>query len=316
MSKINLKTSVALLSVISNTMLVAAKLAIGFAIGSVSVISEAIHSGVDLLAAVIALFAVHKSDQPADREHTFGHGKYENLSGTIEALLIFGAAGWIIFEAIHKLITPKAMDSAFWGVVVMLVSSLVNVGVSHLLFTVGNKTDSIALKADAWHLRTDVYTTAGVMVGLLIIWAGKKIFPNLNLEWLDPVAAILVALLIVRAAYELSRQAIADLLDVSLPVEESDWIEEQIRRFQPRILGFHNFRSRKSGPTRFIEFHITVNPDMSVHDAHELNDTLVAAIKNRFHDSKVMVHIEPCKMNCDGSCDPKCREKCFKNASS
>jgi cation diffusion facilitator family transporter len=224
-------------------MLVAAKLAIGFAIGSVSVISEAIHSGVDLLAAVIALFAVHKSDQPADREHTFGHGKYENLSGTIEALLIFGAAGWIIFEAIHKLITPKAMDSAFWGVVVMLVSSLVNVGVSHLLFTVGNKTDSIALKADAWHLRTDVYTSAGVMVGLLIIWAGKKIFPNLNLEWLDPVAAILVALLIVRAAYELSRQAIADLLDVSLPVEESDWIEEQIRRFQPRILGFHNFRS-------------------------------------------------------------------------
>ena len=129
----------------------------GLLIGSVAVISEAIHSGMDLLAALIALFAVRASGREADKRHPYGHGKFENLSGSIEAILIFVAAVWIIYEAVCKLLDPQEIDMPFWSGV-MLVSALVNIFVSRRLFKVSEETDSVALKADAWHLRTDVYT--------------------------------------------------------------------------------------------------------------------------------------------------------------
>ena len=302
------KIAVARLSVLSNTFLVVAKLVIGIIIGSVSVISEAIHSGVDLLAALIALFAVKTSDTPADEKHSFGHGKFENLSGTVEALLIFVAAVWILYEAVHKLMKPKPLEQVGWGIAVMLVSSVVNIIVSEMLFRVGRKTDSIALKADAWHLRTDVYTSAGVMAGLAFIWLGKLILPNTNLNWIDPVAAIAVALMIIHAAYDLSKQAVADLLDTSLPKDEENWIKEKIRSMYPTVFSFHNLKTRKSGPQRFIEFHIKVDPQMTVKDSHNLNDTIVSEIKTRFPNSRVMVHIEPC----DLPCEVKCLENCMK----
>jgi cation diffusion facilitator family transporter len=303
------KIAVARLSVISNTALVVAKLVIGVLIGSVSVISEAIHSGVDLLASLIAFFAVKAADEPADEKHSFGHGKFENLSGTVEALLIFVAAAWILYEAIHKLIKPKPLEEVGWGVAVMLASSVVNFIVSNMLFKVGNETDSIALKADAWHLRTDVYTSAGVMMGLGLIWLGKFIVPDINLGWLDPIAAIVVALMIIHAAYVLSKQAIADLLDTSLPADEEEWIKNKIRSMHPVVYSFHNLKTRKSGPRRFIEFHIKVDPLMSVRNSHSLNDRLVAEIKARYPSSHVMVHIEPC----ENPCEPKCTENCFKH---
>ena len=173
------KTRVALLSVISNTALVLMKLVVGIMINSVSVISEAIHSGMDLVAAIIAWFSVRTSSKPADEDHPFGHGKIENVSGTVEALLIFLAAGWIIYEAIKKFIHPEPIETAFWGVGVMLISAITNIIVSQKLFKVGRETDSVALQADAWHLRTDVYTSLGVMVGLALIWIGQWIFPEL-----------------------------------------------------------------------------------------------------------------------------------------
>ncbi len=143
------KENVAMLSVASNAFLVLFKVLVGFAIGSVSIISEAIHSGVDLLAAVIAMFSVKTSSVPADERHPFGHGKIENLSGFVEALLIFGAAFWIIFEALKKLNAPQAMENVGWGVGVMLFSAVMNFIVSQKLFKVGKEADSIALQADA-----------------------------------------------------------------------------------------------------------------------------------------------------------------------
>ena len=302
------------LSVISNTVLVIAKLVIGIIVGSVSVISEAIHSGIDLLAAMIALFAVKKSDIPADKEHSFGHGKFENLSGTIEAFLIFVAAAWIVYEAIHKLIKPKPLEEVGLGVAVMFGSSVVNIIVSQMLFKIGNKTDSIALKADAWHLRTDVYTSAGVMVGLALIWLGRIFIPKVNLNWLDPIAAIAVAMMIIHAAYILSKQAIADLLDTSLPADEEEWIKDKIRGMYPTIYSFHNLKTRKSGSLRFIEFHIKVDPLMCVSDSHALNDRLVLEIKNKFPNSHVMVHIEPCESPCEQKCMENCRKRSADNA--
>ena len=301
------KSAVAWLSVISNTSLVAGKLVVGLLIGSVSVISEAIHSGVDLLAAVIALFAVKTSDKVADEEHPFGHGKIENISGTVEAVLIFFAAGWIIYEAAHKLLEPQPIEAAGWGVGVMLVSSVMNMIVSHRLFRVGKETDSIALQADAWHLRTDVYTSAGVMVGLSLILAGERFLPGTNLLWLDPVAAILVALMIVHAAWKLTVESGRDLLDASLPADETVWIQEYLRAVGRSVRGFHHLRTRKSGSHRFVEFHLVVDKDLSVEASHHLSDTLTRAIKERLSGCTVTIHVEPC----DGRCRPACIEGCL-----
>ena len=298
------KSNVALLSVISNTSLVILKLVAGTMIGSVSVISEAIHSGVDLLAAIIALFAVRKSGKPADEDHPFGHGKVENISGTVEALLIFLAAGWIIFEAVKKLRNPEPMDDAWLGIVVMLISVMANIIVSKNLFKVGKETDSIALMADAWHLRTDVYTSLGVFGGLAVIFAGGLVLPGVDLRWVDPVAAIGVALLIIRAAYHLTVESARDLVDVGLPSEEVDDVRRHIRAFAPTIRGFHRLRTRKAGPSRFVEFHIRVDASMSVDESHRIADMITCSIKQHYPGTTVTIHIEPC--NCamakEGSC--------------
>ena len=272
-----------------------------------SILSEAIHSGVDLLAAVIALFSVKTSSVPADRRHPFGHGKIENISGTIEAVLIFAAAAWIIYEAAGKIIRPEPLADVGWGVAVMLISSVVNLAVSQMLFRVGRRADSIALQADAWHLRTDVYTSAGVMTGLLVIWMAARFFPGCDVQWIDPVAAIGVALLIVKAAYDLTVQSARDLLDVQLPQEELEWIRMRIQDFRSDIHGFHQLRTRKAGNVRFVEFHLKMDPKMSVLDSHRVTERLSAAIKAQFPGASVTIHVEPC----DGTCTSNCLEGCF-----
>jgi cation diffusion facilitator family transporter len=300
------KVNVARFSVLSNTALVVMKVAVGLPIGSVSIISEAIHSGVDLLASLITTFSVSKSSMPADVEHPFGHGKVENISGTVEALLIFLAAAWIIYEAIKKLLNPEPIEYASWGVGVMSISALVNVVVSRMLFKVAGETDSIALAADAWHLRTDVYTSAGVMASLALIWLGHLVSPAANLYWLDPVAAIAVALFIMGAAYRLTLQSAQDLMDVKLPAEEEAWIQQLIMTQKSVIHGFHLLRTRKAGNYRFVDFHIKVDPSMSVEDSHKIADELSSRIENHFLNTNVTVHIEPCDGRCDDDCLPGC----------
>lgn len=286
------KARVAWLSVLSNTLLVVGKLVVGLAIGSVSVISEAIHSAVDLVAAGIALFAVSTAHKPADEAHPFGHGKVENLSGAIEALLIFVAAIWIVIEAVHKLRHPAPIEAAGLGVAVMAISALANQCVSTLLFRVGTETDSIALQADAWHLRTDVYTSAGVMGGLAVT-LGLKHVAGLEVLWLDPVVAICVAMLIVKAAWDLTRDAGRDLIDAKLPAEEEAWIRAHCAAADASILGLHSLRTRKSGPTRHAQFHLVLEPAMTIGQAHTLTDRLEAELRERFPGMDVTIHVEP-----------------------
>jgi len=301
------KSSVALLSVVSNSVLVGLKLVVGTLTGSVSIISEAIHSGVDLLASVIAFMSVRTSGRPADDEHPFGHGKFENLSGAAEAILIFVAAAWIVSEAIHKLANPQPLELLGWGVLIMLISSVANAVVSSRLMKVGRETDSIALRADAWHLRTDVYTSAGVMVGLAVIWVCGRVFPNANLAWVDPVAAMLVAILIVKAAWDLTMESIRDLLDVRLAREEEAWIQDCVLGRRPVVIGMHGLRTRKAGSSHFIEFHMILDKSMTVAEAHCISEDLEAAISEHFAGSDVVIHVEPC----DGSCKPRCVKGCL-----
>jgi cation diffusion facilitator family transporter len=295
-----------MLSVASNSSLVLFKIIVGVVIGSVSIISEAIHSGVDLLASIIAMFSVKTSSVPADDLHPFGHGKIENISGLVEALLIFVAAFWIVFEALKKLNSSHVLEYAGWGVVVMFFSSIINYIVSRKLFHVSKEADSIALHADAWHLRTDVYTSAGVMSGLAIIWIGHKLSPTSDINWIDSVAALIVAGLILRAAYHLIIQSILDLVDVKLPPEEEDCIRNIIRH-QSAINGCHKLRTRRAGNIRFVEFHIKVDPQMSVLDSHNITKILEQNIKQKLPESAINIHIEPC----DGECADICAAGCL-----
>lgn len=301
------KERVAMLSVASNSALVVFKGIAGVLVGSVSIISEAIHSGMDLFAAIIAFFAVRKSHVPADTEHPFGHGKAESISGLAEAVLIFVAAFWIIFEAFKKFTSAQEVAEPGWGVAVMLLSAAVNMLVSGRLFAVGKETDSLALQADAWHLRTDVYTSAGVMASLAVIWGGRCFFPDLSLDWLDPAAAVFVAVIILKAAYGLSVRAVGDLMDVRLPQDEEVWIRNAIASLDTKICGYHQLKTRKAGNLRFIEFHIKVDPQMTVETSHGIAHELRRLMRSRFPLSATTVHIEPC----DGCCSKECLSGCF-----
>lgn len=286
------KSRAASISVLSNTGLVIGKLIIGLVIGSVSVLSEAIHSGIDLVAALIAWWAVRASAAPADDEHPFGHGKFENLSGAIEALLILLAAAWIVVESVQKLIHPTPVERIGLGIAIMAVSSLANMFVSNWLMKVGRETDSIALVADAWHLRTDVYTSFGVMLGLVVAWAAHWLFPQKSFHWIDPVVALLVALFIVKAAVKLTLGAVSDLLDSRLPLEELGQIQKYLSE-RSDLLGFHDLRTRKAGGWRFVEVHLELPPEMSVRDSHTIAHSVSLDIQGQFPSTSVLVHVDP-----------------------
>lgn len=281
------KSSTARLSVASNLMLVIMKLTVGIMIGSVSVISEAIHSGIDLIAAVIAYFSVRSSSKPPDRDHAFGHGKVENISGTIEAVLIFIAAGLIIYEAYQKLLHGVVLEDVSLGIVVMLISALVNLYVSQRLMKTAKRTESIALEADAWHLRTDVLTSLGIFAGLVAI-------KLTGITILDPIFAILVALFILKAAVELVIKSVRDLMDEKLPEAEEKEICQIIEDHSKQYVGFHELRTRRSGSDRFIDLHLVVSRELSIEKAHGLADHIEEDIKARFPRCSVIIHIEPC----------------------
>jgi cation diffusion facilitator family transporter len=273
-------------SVISNTCLIAAKLGVGLAIGSVSVISEAIHSSVDLVAAIMAFIAVRVAARPADRSHPYGHGKFENLSGTAESLLIFVGAGIIIYEAVQKIGEAGETTGAVWGAAVMGFSAAVNLVVSRYLFKVGRETDSVALVADGAHLQTDVLTSAGVFVGLALVWLT-------GWHWLDPVTALAVALLIIKSGWDILLQSVGGLVDASLPAGEEETIKNTIEKFSGRYVNYHDLRTRQSGPERHIDFHLVMPDEMTVEAAHQLCNQLEEALDQAVNGAIVQIHIEP-----------------------
>ena len=281
-----LKQNTARLSIISNSALVVIKLAVGLAGGAVSIVSEAAHSAVDLIAALIAYYAVRKAAQPPDAHHAYGHGKVENLSAAIEAALIIVAALWIIYEAVEKIAVGHAPDYLEYGIAVMAVSILVNWYVSDKLMKVARTTCSHALEADALHLRADIWTSGGVLVGLVII----KIT---GLAWLDPVIAIAVAGIVFKAGYTMTKKSLYELTDVSLPPEEEEIITG-ILAAHPAVLAFHQLRTRRSGSLRLIDVHLILRRDMHLDVAHAVCDEVEAALEERLAPCEATIHLEPC----------------------
>jgi cation diffusion facilitator family transporter len=279
----NKKQLIARLSIISNISLITLKVIVGLISGSISIISEAVHSCVDLVAAIIAYLSVRISDNPPDKAHPYGHGKFENISGVLEAILIFIAAGIIVFGSVRKLIHPEPIEKIGLGSLIMLVSAVVNAIVSAQLYKVSKETDSVALEADALHLKTDVYTSLGVGLGLLVILIT-------DLQMLDPVIALLVAMLIVRESYFLLNKAYRPLLDTSLDEHDINKIKEIISSSGVK---FHDLKTRKAGSHRFVEFHLDLPPDMRLDDVHDLCDKIEANLKVHYPLMTVMIHAEP-----------------------
>lgn len=280
----NAKTSIARLSVLSNTTLIIMKVTVGIISGSVSIISEAIHSSMDLIAALIAFFSVKVSDNPPDRRHPYGHGKVENISGVIEALLIFAASILIVSEALKKIFgEPAELESVWIGSLVMLISAVVNLIVSRKLYKVARETNSVALEADALHLKTDVYTSAGVAAGLGLILIT-------DIKWLDPVVAILVAIFIMRESYFLLRRAFSPLLDTA-------WGDKDIKILEKKLndmnVNYHDLRTRAAGNYKFIDVHIQLPETESVGKAHNYCDKIEHELKNSYKNLTVTIHVEP-----------------------
>ncbi|OPJ60744.1 cation diffusion facilitator family transporter [Clostridium oryzae] len=288
----NSKTKVARLSVISNSVLMGMKLLVGLYTGSVSILSEAIHSTMDLIAAIIAFFSVRISSRPADKEHPYGHGKFENISGVIESLLIFAAAVWIIIESVNKILHPNGkVGFLAMGFIVMFISSGINFMVSRKLYKVAKQEDSIALEADALHLKTDVYTALGVGSGLLLICITK-------LEFLDPIVAIIVALFILKESFELLKTAFNPLLDTKLSDKEIKVIQDVIDKYSSVYCNFHNLRTRKSGSTKCVDLHLVMPENISVKSAHDICDKIEADLDSLLKNTEVMIHVESCAENC------------------
>lgn len=280
------KGKVALLSIGSNSTLIVLKVVAGILSGSVSIISEAIHSSMDLIASLVAFFAVRESSKPADKEHPYGHGKIENLSGVIEGVLIFVAAVMIFKEAIKKLTKQEPIEQAYIAIGVMLVGALVNYLVSKKLYKVSMEEESMALEADALHLKTDVYTSLGVGLGLILI-------KLTNLYILDSIVAMAVALLIIKEAGELLYRAVSNLLDVRLPAEIEKDIENMISGHQNEIIDYHKLKTRQAGNVKHIDFHITVTSTLSVSEAHDIVGKLKKEIGCKYKNSRVSIHVDP-----------------------
>ncbi len=280
------KQKAALLSILSNSLMLIAKFTTGFYCNSIAIVSESIHSASDLLASIIASAAVRLSDHPPDDDHPFGHGKVESLACLAEALLILVAAIWVIVEALDKLRNPSAvLDSPQIGVIVMAVSGVLNFFISRHLRKVAAVTDSQALAADAEHLQTDVITSFGVCLGLLITHLTGVV-------WLDPLAGLAVAFLLLEAAWALTRQALGPLMDGRLPQEE----EAQVRAIlnqDARVLGYHKLRTRKSGSQRHIDLHLQLEDECTLVQAHDVCEEIEEAIRAALPLVHINIHIEP-----------------------
>lgn len=216
----------------------------------------------------------------------------ENISGTIEAVLIFVAAAFIVYEATKRIVVGAAVEYLSIGIGVMAASVVVNILVSRHLLRIARETDSIALEADARHLTTDVYTSLGVLGGLVVVR-----ITGLNI--LDPILALGVALFILKTAYDVTRRAFPPLIDVRLPEDEEALIASCIIEHYGELLGFHELRTRKAGRERQIDLHLVVAKKASVEEAHSLCDHLENDIKRKLPYATVMIHIEPCEMACE-----------------
>ena len=288
-------TKLALIVVIG---LITLKVVVAVITGSISIFAQAADSFLDLFAIIVTFFAISIATKPADEEHHFGHGKVENIAAVVQAVLIFTAGGLIIYSAVRRIILGTTVELTEAGIGAMLVSMIASIFLSRHLLKVSRTVDSVVLEANARNIAADVYSAAGVLAGLVAIR-----FTGLNI--LDPIIALIVALFILKAAYDVTRKSFGGLIDVRLPQAEEDAIQSSIMEHVGELVGFHALRTRKSGNQRYIDLHLVVPKRASVEEAHQMCDHLEQDIKNRLSHISVTIHVEPCTNECH-QCSVSC----------
>lgn len=280
----NEKKRVALLSVLAAIFLTGFKMIIGILTGSLGILSEALHSTLDLIAAVITFFSVSISDKPADKEHNYGHGKVENFSALIETLLLFITCVWIIYEAVNRLITGETeIKVNIWSYIVVITAIIIDVTRSRALSKVAKKHNSQALEADALHFSTDIWSSAVVLLGLICA--------NFGFFSADSIAALFVAILVVSVSLKLGKKSIDVLLDTA-PQDKVHMVEELLSA-TPEVISYHDLKIRSAGANTFIKVNVHLQPDLSLKQVHEICDNIELEIGNLIKRSEVYIHPEP-----------------------
>jgi cation diffusion facilitator family transporter len=282
------KQRAAALSVASNATLISLKVIAGIATGSVAVLTEAAHSGMDLIASIVAFVSVRKSDEPADAGHPYGHQKLENMAGAIEGTLILFGAAIITYEALVRLVKGGHVHTIGVGIAVIVVSAVVNLFVSRVISRRATQTGSVALAADALHLSADVASSLAVLVGLVLVAVTHA-------EWIDPAVALVVAAGVAVAGVRILLTSSRSLVDVALPEEELEWIRSTIRELgaERGVVAFHKLRARRAGTRRYVDLHLQFAAGTTLEAAHETAHELTAAIRDRLAGADILVHVEP-----------------------
>ena len=254
--------------------------------GSVGLLSDAIESIVNLIGAVMALGMLTIAAMPPDENHSYGHSKAEYFSSVVEGILILVAAGSIAYAAIERLIHPKPLEQLGIGLFISVLASLINFGASRILMKAGKQHNSITLEADAQHLMTDVWTSAGVLVGVGIV-ALTKWLP------LDSIMGLIVATNIVWMGIKLIRRSVSGLMDVSLPEAEQKAIDDVLAKYRQEGVEFHAVRTRQAAARRFVSIHVLVPGEWTVHDAHHVAENIEHDIHTALGEAVVTTHVEP-----------------------
>ena len=281
------KAGAAWLSVVSNCVLIVLKVIAGVLTGSIAILTEAVHSAIDLVASLIALFSVRKAEEPADEDHPYGHEKAENVAAGAEAMLILLGAAIIVIEAVRRLIGGSEVESVGIGIAIIAFSIAVNLVVSGFLYRRARALDSPALEGDAAHLRADALTSIAVLVGLVLVQVtGAAAF--------DSIAALLVAGAIVSTGARLALRSGRVLMDEALPEQELDRIERVIAEARPPAMaGYHKLRGRRAGSRRHVDLHVQFRSGTSLEDAHREAHRLRDAIESEVAGAEVLIHVEP-----------------------
>lgn len=265
--------------------LIGLKLWAWLATDSVAMLSSLADSLLDLLASVITVVAVKVAISPADREHRFGHGKSEGIAGIVQAVIITGSAGYVCFRAIERLVAPSPVESPSVGVGVMLISLVLTIGLVTFQRFVVQRTGSLAIAADAVHYRADVLTNIAVLAAILLS-------SNWGLHIFDPLLGLLVVVLILWSVAIIVREALDVLLDRELPDEDRLRIEE-LARAHPGVFGLHDMRTRSAGATKFVQFHLELDPKLSLGDAHTICDAVEREVRQIYPAAEVLIHADP-----------------------
>jgi len=282
------KKQAALISVFAAIILTGFKLVVGLLTNSLGILSEALHSGLDLVAAVITYFSVRVSDKPADEKHNYGHGKIENFSAFMETILLLITCTWIIYEAVNRLVLHETdIKISVWSYIVVITSILIDINRSRMLFRVAKKHNSQALEADALHFSTDIWSSSVVLFGLICA--------NFGFFAADSIAALVVALIVLLVSYKLGKKAIDVLLDRA-PQDAIAIVKEALTTFS-EVKTYHNLKIRTAGADTFIKVNIHLDPSLSLLEVHELCDRIETNVHSLISRSEIYLHPEPQVLN-------------------